>query len=425
MVPTRYFTFTPAAVMVCSATAMVSLRRSDSSRTAPVRGIMISGRTSTPSFCTAQAAPMIAATCISQISGKVRLRRQPRWPSMGFISCRDSILRSSSSWATPISLARALMSAGAVGRNSCRGGSSRRMVTGSPSMARKMPSKSSCCMGRILVRALRRAASLSARIISRIFMMRSSPKNMCSVRHSPMPWAPNSRAWRASCGVSALVRTLRRRAASAQSITVLRLGSSRLGGISGGVPSITAPVVPLMVIGSPALKLLPPTVIRPLALSTKRSAQPATQGLPMPRATTAAWLVMPPRLVRMPWATFMPAMSSGLVSRRTSTTLRPAAATATASSALKATSPWAAPGEAGRPVPSTFSSALGSICSCSIWSRCSGSTSSRAASVSTRPSRCISAAMRIAATPVRLPLRVCSIQRRPSWMVNSMSCMLR
>ena len=142
-------------------------------------------------------------------------------------------------------------------------------------------------------------------------------------------------------------------------MTVLRLGSSRLGGTSGGVPSITAPVVPLMVIRSPALKVLPPMVITPLALSTKRSPQPATQGLPMPRATTAAWLVMPPRLVRMPWATFMPAMSSGLVSRRTSTTLRPAAATATASSALKTTSPWAAPGEAGRPVPSTFELGLG------------------------------------------------------------------
>ncbi len=55
--------------MVFSATAMDSLRRSASSRRAPVRGIMISGRTSTPSCFTAQAAPMMAATCISQISG--------------------------------------------------------------------------------------------------------------------------------------------------------------------------------------------------------------------------------------------------------------------------------------------------------------------------------------------------------------------
>ena len=33
---------------------------------------------------------------------------------------------------------------------------------------------------------------------------------------------------------------------------------------------------------------------------------PATQGVPMPRQTTAAWLVMPPREVRMPLATSMP-----------------------------------------------------------------------------------------------------------------------
>src|SRR3979409_1015596 len=38
-----------------------------------------------------------------------------------------------------------------------------------------------------------------------------SVKNMCSVRQRPMPWAPNSRALRASCGVSALVRMPRRR----------------------------------------------------------------------------------------------------------------------------------------------------------------------------------------------------------------------
>jgi len=33
---------------------------------------------------------------------------------------------------------------------------------------------------------------------------------------------------------------------------------------------------------------------------TRMSSAPTTQGLPMPRATTAAWEVLPPRLVRMP-----------------------------------------------------------------------------------------------------------------------------
>ena len=37
----------------------------------------------------------------------------------------------------------------------------------------------------------------------------------------------------------------------------------------------------------------------------------------MPRATTAAWLVLPPIAVRMPFATSMPWISSGVVSLRT------------------------------------------------------------------------------------------------------------
>ena len=47
------------------------------------------------------------------------------------------------------------------------------------------------------------------------------------------------------------------------------------------------------------------------------SPAPATQHLPMPRVTTAACEVMPPREVRMPAATSMPAISSGVVSPRT------------------------------------------------------------------------------------------------------------
>ena len=42
----------------------------------------------------------------------------------------------------------------------------------------------------------------------------------------------------------------------------------------------------------------------------------------MPGATRAAWLVMPPRAVRMPRAACMPWMSSGLVSVRTRITAR-------------------------------------------------------------------------------------------------------
>ena len=42
-----------------------------------------------------------------------------------------------------------------------------------------------------------------------------------------------------------------------------------------------------------------------------------------------------------------------------------------------------------------------------------------------RPSSTMSTAKRTPAKPVRLPLRVCSIQSLPFWTVNSMSCTLR
>ena len=59
----------------------------------------------------------------------------------------------------------------------------------------------------------------------------------------------------------------------------------------------------------------------------------------MPRATTAAWLVMPPRVVRMPRAACMPWMSSGLVSMRTRMIASPFCARLSASSAVNTTAP--------------------------------------------------------------------------------------
>ncbi len=89
----------------------------------------------------------------------------------------------------------------------------------------------------------------------------------------------------------------------------------------------------------------------------------------MPRATTAAWEVMPPRAVRMPSAAFMPRMSSGEVSIRTRMTFSPAFAFSSASSAENTTRPTAAPGDAGRPRAITLRSAVGSRVGCSSWSR--------------------------------------------------------
>ncbi len=85
----------------------------------------------------------------------------------------------------------------------------------------------------------------------------------------------------------------------------------------------------------------------------------------MPRATTAAWLVMPPRVVRMPLAACMPWISSGLVSTRTRITAVPLAALASASSAENTTMPEAAPGDAGKPRARITRLAAGSSIGCS------------------------------------------------------------
>ena len=145
----------------------------------------------------------------------------------------------------------------------------------------------------------------------------------------------------------------------------------------------------------------------------------------MPRATTAACEVMPPRVVRIPSAACMPWMSSGEVSMRTRMTLRSAFLAASASSELNTISPEAAPGEAGRPVAMTLRSAFGSMVGCSSWSREAGSTRPTASWWVISPSAASSTAMRRAALAVRLPLRVCSIQSFPVSTVNSRSCMSR
>ena len=88
-----------------------------------------------------------------------------------------------------------------------------------------------------------RASSFSARIISRMAAMRSPSKNMCSVRHRPMPSAPNSRARLASAGVSAFVRILSVRYLSAHFITVAKSPES-LGSCVAIAPAITSPVEP-------------------------------------------------------------------------------------------------------------------------------------------------------------------------------------
>ena len=149
----------------------------------------------------------------------------------------------------------------------------------------------------------------------------------------------------------------------------------------------------------------------PLAGSMCSSPAPTTQHLPQPHATTAAWLVRPPVLVRMPAAECMPSTSSGLVSLRTRMTFSPFWARSTASAAVKASLPTAAPGEAGMPRVITsipFFLVLSKEGSRS-WVRSPAGMRTIAVFSSIRRSFTMSHATLTAAVPARLPFRVWSM----------------
>ena len=96
-------------------------------------------------------------------------RRTPRRPSIGFSSCSRCTASSSSesvSCSLPMASATATFTDSSVksGRNSCSGGSSRRTVTGSPSIASKISMKSARCSGSSSSKTTCRSSSPSARI---------------------------------------------------------------------------------------------------------------------------------------------------------------------------------------------------------------------------------------------------------------------
>ena len=128
--------------------------------------------------------------------------------------------------------------------------------------------------------------------------------------------------------------------------------------VGSGVTTATSPHTispddPDIEITSPSCTTVPSTENSFARKSIFSASAPQIAGLPMPRATTAAWLTSPPRDVRMPSAAIMPWRSSGDVSGRTRMTFSPASACASASSAVKYTLPTAAPGDALRPLAST------------------------------------------------------------------------
>ena len=163
---------------------------------------------------------------------------------------------------------------------------------------------------------------------------------------------------------------------------------------------------PSIVITSPSASWWPSSAAVLAAVSTVSASQPATHGLPIPRATTAACEVMPPCAVRIPCAAIIPWMSSGVVSQRTRITLSPFFPRSAAVSASKTIFPEAAPGEAFSPCATTSTLAEGSIIGCRSWSSCPGSMRATASSREMRPSSTMSTADFSAAAAVRLALRV-------------------
>ena len=167
------------------------------------------------------------------------------------------------------------------------------MVTGRPFIALKMPMKSSRWIGSSLARAVLRLSDVLGAGSSRACGMRSWPKNMCSVRHRPMPSAPN---FARHLGI------VRRVGVGAHLQRAVLVGPlHELGEVAGhlGAPASSCPehLAGGAVQGDPVALVDRRAVRRVNCLSSSSivmSPAPATQGLPMPRATTAAWEVMPP-----------------------------------------------------------------------------------------------------------------------------------
>ena len=150
--------------------------------------------------------------------------RQPRWPSIGLTSCSLCGARLDLGDVDAEVLGHLLHARHrSCGRNSCSGGSSRRMVTGRPSMISKSSTKSSRCIGRILASALRAALRRRRPGSSRARRRCGRPRRTCArCGRGRCPRRRTRAPCAASCGVSALVRTFSVRTSSAHSISVAK-----------------------------------------------------------------------------------------------------------------------------------------------------------------------------------------------------------
>ena len=263
IVPNETLTLAPSARLRAATPSNMRLTKA-SSDALPTWGTITCGTARTPRRRRASAASNTAPICASYISGYVTPTRTPRWPIIGFTSASSRALAKCALAARPRGpaaargpmLRRSASRSSGERRNSCNGGSSRRMVTLWPAIAPSIFSKSRRCMTASFLRCRLLSASDDAMIMSWNRPMRPSSLNMRSVRHRPMPRAPYSRACLAAAGVSALARTPSRLAAFAHPRIVQNSGVI-VGSTTGRAPLYTKPSPPSIVIVSPS-SMIPP-----------------------------------------------------------------------------------------------------------------------------------------------------------------------
>ena len=224
---------------------------------------------------------------------------------------------------------------------------------------------------------LRRCSSVSATIISRMAAMRVASKNMCSVRHRPMPSAPN---FTACCRVVRVVGVgadaqLAGRVRPAHEASRNRRRRKRQR--SGSPRRTPCRWSRRCEIQSPSWKTTSPMVERSWLLrqraarrSRQRSRCPCRgQRRPRGRSCRRGRSGCP---AHAPCPRYLPERSPDERERPSCRSWRQLVA----SSAVKYTMPQAAPGEAARPMAISFAffSATASNCGCSRESSCFGST---------------------------------------------------
>ena len=166
----------------------------------------------------------MALVCIIVIFGSRIPTRTPRKPIIGFFSLlasHISLKASADSKEHFFAKSAANFSSfnsSSVGKNSCKGGSNKRMVTGKLPACSNKAWKSSLSIGPIFLSKISTLdASSLAKIIDREMETRSAlAKSMCSVRHNPMPCAPKYMASFNSAAVSAFAYTPKLFASSTQ-----------------------------------------------------------------------------------------------------------------------------------------------------------------------------------------------------------------